>query len=237
MTLGEDFLVIVPARGGSKGVPGKNKKLLQGIPLVSYTIRYALRLTTAEHIFLTTDSEEIAAIGEQEGLKVPSLRPEHLSSDDAGTYEVVRYCMERRKEKGLMYNAVIILQPTSPFRLIKHMHEALALYSGDVDMVMSVVKTKSNPYYLLMEEDESGFLHKSKGSTFTRRQDIPDVYEINGSIYICNARSIESHESFATFTKIRKYEMNRLYNLDIDDELDWTLAEMMASHRLIAFDQ
>ena len=237
MILGDDFLVIVPARGGSKGVPGKNKKLLNGLPLVSYTIRYALRLTTPDHIFLTTDSAEISEIGEQEGLRVPSLRPGHLSSDDAGTYEVVRYCVERRKEQGLMYNAVIILQPTSPFRLIKHMHEALALYSADVDMVMSVVKAKGNPYYLLMEEDEAGFLHKSKPSTFTRRQDIPDVYEINGSIYICNAHSLERHQSFASFTRIRKYEMDRLYNVDIDDELDWTLAEMMASNRLIAFDQ
>src|SRR5688572_18842981 len=134
MILGEDFLVVVPARGGSKGIPGKNKKLLNGIPLVSYTIRYALRLTSADHIFLTTDSADIAQIGEQEGLKVPSLRPQHLSSDDAGTYEVVRYCIERRKEEGTTYNAVIILQPTSPFRLIKHMYEAVAVYSGDIDM-------------------------------------------------------------------------------------------------------
>jgi len=222
--------IIIPARGGSKGIPRKNIRLLNGIPLIVYTIEAAQAITTNNHIIISTDSEEIKRVAESLGLTVPFLRPAHLATDEATSYEVIMHVVNDLENSGISPNPIILLQPTSPFRNGTHIKGALSLFSEDIDMVVSVNETKSNPYYTLFEENLDGFLQKSKEGNFTRRQDCPKVWEFNGAIYVLNLNSLKSG-SMSDFKKVKKYEMTEETSLDIDTELDWIIAETIIKSR------
>lgn len=219
-------LVIIPARAGSKGLPGKNTKLLNGIPLVAYTIRSALEIFDPESICVSTDSQEVINIAESLGLNVPFIRPSYLADDTSSTRDVILHALQHF-EKATP-EVVILLQPTSPFRTSQHIREALELYKPEIDMVVSVKETKSNPYFVLFEENEEGFLYKSKSGNYTRRQDCPKVWEYNGALYIINAKSIVNYPPTA-FKVIKKYVMDHISSHDIDDIIDWKLAEILMS--------
>jgi CMP-N,N'-diacetyllegionaminic acid synthase len=221
-------LIVIPARGGSKGIPGKNIKVLAGKPLIQYTIDAARTLFPDDIIIVSTDDFEIKNIVEQTGLKVPFLRPAELATDTAGTYEVLLHALQISEESNYFPDTLILLQPTSPFRNASHVKEALNLYKDDLDMVVSVKETKSNPYYILFEEDDAGYLKKSKKGNFTRRQDCPKVWEFNGAIYIINVSALKQ-KPMAQFQKIKKYLMDEMSSIDIDHELDLKLAEVVAS--------
>jgi len=222
-------LVVIPARGGSKGVPKKNIKLLNGKPLVNYTIEAAQGIFENTIICVTTDSNEIKDVVENTTtLKVPFLRPDNLATDNAGTYEVLLHAINFYEKEGYAADTLILLQPTSPFRTTIHIKEALKLYSSDIDMVVSVKETKSNPYYVLFEENTEGFLSKSKESAFTRRQDCPDVWELNGALYIINIESLRKGP-IGSFNKMIKYVMTEIESVDIDTMFDWKLAEFCLS--------
>jgi N-acylneuraminate cytidylyltransferase len=223
-------LIIIPARGGSKGIPGKNIRLLGGKPLIHYTIEAALSLFGPKLILVSTDSEEIKSVSEQCGIEVPFLRPDHLSTDTASSQDVLIHAMDYADEKGIKYNTVILLQPTSPFRNADHIKEAIELYSKDLDMVVSVKESDENPYYSLFEENENGYLVKSKEASFTRRQDCPKVYSYNGAIYILNPESLRK-EPIGQFKKVRKYIMQAEDSIDLDTPLDWKFAELILSEK------
>lgn len=219
-------LVVIPARGGSKGVPNKNIKLLDGKPLIHYTIEAARAVFPDKIIYVSTDCERIKGVTESIGLNVPFLRPAHLATDTAGTYEVLLHAVDFAERQDYYPDVIVLLQPTSPFRTAQHIKEALENYSPDFDMVVSVKETKSNPYYLLFEEDENGYLKKSKGGDFIRRQDCPKVWELNGAIYIinnANLKQIPPHK----MAKKRKYVMNEMTSHEIDTKLDWLIAETL----------
>lgn len=219
-------LVVIPARGGSKGLPGKNIKLLNGIPLIHYTIEAARRVFEDKYIYVSTDSTEIKSVVEQTGFTIPFLRPKHLATDTANSRDVLLYALDQfilknKKEPDV----IILLQPTSPFRKSVHIREALKLYTSNLDMVVSVKETESNPYYVLFEENESGFLKKSKEGSFTRRQDCPKVWEYNGAIYVINVKSLKKND-ISNFSKIKKYIMPLNNSIDIDTELDFLMASL-----------
>lgn len=221
------MLVVIPARGGSKGVPGKNIKELGGKPLIQYTIEAAREIADDRNIIVSTDSKEIKSIVESTtGLKVPFIRPSELATDFAGSYEVLLHALDYFEKQNSKPEKVILLQPTSPFRNGSLIKEALNEYNNDLDMVVSVKETAANPYYVLREENEDGFLIKSKDANFTRRQDCPKVWEINGAIYIINANSLVKGP-ISKFSKIKKYVMNEITSIDIDSELDWKMAEVI----------
>lgn len=219
-------LIIIPARGGSKGVPGKNIKLLHGKPLIQYTIDEVRRIFSDDVIYVSTDDKEIKKVVENLGLQVPFLRPIELSSDTAGTYEVLLHAIKEYENAGNITDTIILLQPTSPFRTKFHIEEALKLFikNENCEMVVSVKETNSNPYYVHFEESNDGFLKKLMKKTFTRRQDCPKVYEFNGAIYICKVDSLKKMK-MSEFTKIIKYEMDEISSHDIDTLSDWKLAE------------
>lgn len=226
-------LVIIPARGGSKGIPHKNIKPLNGKPLIHYTIDVAKGVAKDEDICVSTDDPDIIKCVEDYGLKVPFVRPAELATDTAGTYEVLLHALDFYEKQGRHYDVVLLLQNTSPFRTIKHVKDALSLYSSDIDMVVSVNETKSNPYYNCFEEDPNGFLKKTlDGTMFTRRQDAPVNYEFNGAIYIFNAQRLKE-EHFGNFTKRVKYVMDDLHSVDLDNMIDWKFAEFIINEHLI----
>ena len=150
-------LVTIPARGGSKGIPGKNIKELNGKPLIQYTIEAAREIFSDEVICVSTDDIKIKEVVESMGLFVPFIRPPELATDTTGTYEVLLHAIQYYEKNGYQPDTLILLQPTSPFRTATHIKEAIKLYTPGVQMVVSVKETKSNPYYVLFEEDEKGY--------------------------------------------------------------------------------
>lgn len=219
-------LVVIPARGGSKGIPRKNIKLLGGKPLIQYTIEAARELFDDAVICVSTDDKDIISVVEGLGLKVPFIRPASLAGDLAGTYEVLLHAIEHYEKFVYSPDILILLQPTSPFRTGQHIKEAIQLFDDSCEMVVSVKETKANPYYVLKEEDLNGWLVKSKEGNFIRRQDIPKVYELNGAIYIIDIAALKA-KPLHNFIKVRKYEMNEINSHDIDSDIDWKLAEII----------
>ena len=223
-------LVLIPARGGSKGIPGKNINPLNGRPLIYYTLDAACAVASPENICVSTDSDEIISIVREYGLGVPFKRPDYLATDTASSYDVILHAIDFYDQQGMYYDRILLLQPTSPFRNGTHIREALSLYQPGLDMVVSVKIAHANPYFNLFEENADGFLTRSKSGNFTRRQDCPVVYEFNGAIYIMNVQSLKI-ESHIKFSKIRKYVMTEEDSLDIDTNIDWIIAEAILSKK------
>lgn len=226
-------LVIIPARGGSKGIPHKNIKLLGGKPLICRAIDNARSVAPDSDICVSTDDSEIIQVVEDYGLKVPFIRPTELAADNSGTYEVLLHALSFYEQQGRTYDTIILLQPTSPFRRDEDISEALKLYSPDIDMVVSVTEARANPYYNCFETDSDGFLHVSKGDgKYIRRQDAPKAWEYNGAIYIINSQSLK-RESLGEFKRRRMYEMDELHSLDLDTPHDWRIAELLIAENEI----
>ena len=216
------ILVIIPARSGSRGLPDKNIKLLKGKPLIHYTIEVAQQVFKNEDICVSTNSEKYIEIAEQTGIKVPFIRPKQLSSDTATTQDVLLHCLSFYEKKGFSYDYILLLQPTSPLREKKHLEGVLMANKEEYDMIASVKETKANPYYTLVEENKEGYLEKSKKGDFTRRQDCPKVFEYNGSMYLIKTKSLKE-SPISSFTKVKKYEMDASFSIDIDNQLDFDL--------------
>ncbi|MCH5226479.1 MAG: acylneuraminate cytidylyltransferase family protein [Muribaculaceae bacterium] len=221
-------LWLIPARGGSKGIPDKNLKPFCGESLVSRAVKQALECAqNIDTVFVSTDSDDIAAEASKVGCEIPFMRPAEFSTDSASTYSVILHALTTFRQSGLEFDRVILLQPTSPFRSIQDIKGAVSLWNPEIDMVVSVCKSEANPYYNLFETDAQGFLKISKGEgNFTRRQDAPTVWEYNGAVYVMSVSSLLKGP-LSSFTKIVPYEMPRSRSMDLDTPEDWAIAEMI----------
>lgn len=227
------YLVVIPARGGSKGIPRKNIKEFDGRPLIYYSIDCARAVCDDQDICVSSDDDEIIKVVEAYGLKVPFKRPKELATDTAGTYEVLLHALNYYETQGNHYDALVLLQNTSPFRAAEHVEEAISLYTSDIDMVVSVKECAANPYYCVFEENEMGFLNVCKGDgTIYRRQDAPKVYEYNGAIYVINTESLKM-QHMHQFKKRVKYVMDEMSSFDLDTMTDWRIAEMIKKEKLL----
>ncbi len=228
-----NYLYIIPARGGSKGIPHKNIKPLGGKPLIQYAIETARQLTSDDNICVTTDDDEIISTVERIGLKVPFKRPDSLATDRSSSYDVIMHAIGFYERQGRNYDAIVLLQPTSPFRSVDDVRACLERYSLECEMVVSVKNASANPYYDCFESDEDGWLRPSKGDgTICRRQDAPKVYEYNGAVYVMNIEALK-RESYNLFRKIGFVEMSELHSVDLDTMFDWKIAELMIKERMI----
>lgn len=224
-------LYVIPARGGSKGIPGKNIKPLAGKPLIGYSVDVARALADDADICVTTDDADIISVVEAMGLNVPFVRPASLATDQSGTYEVLIHALDFYKEKGVHYDRLVLLQPTSPFRTVDDVRRCMELYTPDIDMVVSVKPAATNPYYNAFETDENGFLHISKGEgNYTRRQDAPKVWEYNGAVYVINTDSLRRMK-LGEFPRRRMCEMSAEHSIDLDTPTDWLIAEALMKQR------
>lgn len=226
-------LIVIPARGGSKGIPYKNIKPLNGKPLICYTIDVARQFTADENICVSTDDDEIIKVVEDYGLKVLFKRPDYLATDTCGSNDVIQHAYQFYEQRNRHYDAILLLQPTSPFRKVEFLKEACALYDDNIDMVTSVKLSSCNPYYDGFEEDAEGLLRISKGDgAIERRQDAPSVWQQNGSIYVINPQSLIV-KGMAHFKRIRKYAMSDQYSVDIDNPFDWKVAELVIKEKML----
>ncbi len=222
--MNKDILVVIPARGGSKGLPGKNIKVFKDKPLIGHTIDFAKEFFTNDSICVSTDSYEIKEVAEKY-IPIDFIRPAEFATDNSSSYDVLMHAINFYKQRDISFEYILLLQPTTPYRKAEHLKEILDLkFETDLDMVVSVNETSSNPYYNLFEENENGLISKSKKSDFVRRQDCPKIYEINGAYYLISVKSLLS-KPISKFEKIKKYLINdEKYYLDIDNQADWDSA-------------
>lgn len=228
-----DYLFVVPARAGSKGVPGKNIKLLGGRPLICHTMEAVREVAPDEHICVSTDDPRVAdVVKNYYGMELPFIRPGHLAGDLVGMREVLLHAFHHYAGRGRNYKAIVLLLPTAPFRLPEDIRRAIEIFESGppVDMVVSVTEAKANPYFSLFEENGEGFLKQSKQGLFQRRQECPHVYQYNGAVYVIRAASLLKHEMNA-FEKIVKYIMPDERSVDIDSPLEWQIAEYLMAMR------
>jgi len=224
-------LVIIPARAGSKRLPNKNLKLLNGKPLIMHSVDIARKIFSDKEICISTDSNKIKAIVEKSGLDVPFLRPKELAQDSSPTEDVLIHALNWFSKNNYKPDMIILLQPTSPFRRKEDINNAINKFSKKVDMIVSVKESKANPYFNLYEENGRGFLKKIKKNTFETFQECPKVWELNGSIYIINVKSLQQ-KGIKEFNRIIKYTIdNPIYSLDIDTQYDWLIANAIIKNK------
>lgn len=223
-------LAIIPARGGSKGIPGKNIKVLGNKPLIAYTIEAAQQATGLSRVILSSDDEAIISLSKSLGLEVPFVRPAALATDEVGSLEVVQHALRFFIENNEFFDAVCLLQPTTPFRTKDEIDRAIETFcNGQYDALVSVRKVPKtfNPHWVF-EADNAGLLHIATGEKeiIKRRQDLPQAYYRDGSIYITKSEVILQQNSLYGNRLGYIVSDNQTYvNLDTMD--DWEQAEKL----------
>ncbi len=224
-------IAIIPARGGSKRLPGKNIKLLAGKPLIAWTIEAALDSKVFDHVFVSTDCGEIAKVSKDFGAEVPFLRPAELASDTATTNDVVTHLVEWfEKEYDKEVTTVAILQPTSPLRNVQHIQEAFALMGNEnTKAVVSVCELEYPIQFcnqLALDGSMNGFM---KPEHQKRSQDLAIYYRLNGALYLFKREYVNNLNklySEGTYS----YIMTSQSSADIDTKEDFTLAEFFITN-------
>lgn len=228
------LLALIPARGGSKGVPGKNIRLLGGKPLIWYSYEAARTSNLFSEIVLSTDDPDIARVGREIGCMVPFVRPAHLATDSAKSIDVVNHTLSYLEAIGLIYDAVVLLQPTSPFRKNNLIEEAVqTLQKNKADSIVSVRKVphQYNPHWVF-EETNDQILRIATGEPelISRRQELPEAYYRDGQIYITKSEILNKKKSF--IGDRLTFLMNEYAGagINIDTEADWQAAEQFLTH-------
>ena len=225
-----NILAIIPARGGSKSVPRKNIVKVNGRPLISYTISAALMVDRLTDVVVSTDDPEIAEISRELGAQVPFVRPVDLASDQAQSAPVIEHALYfMEKIKGLKYDAILMLQPTSPLRTSKHIEESLDLFtSKECDSVVSIVSVGGNhPFRMKRLIDNQLVNYIDQGFWDMRpRQELPPVYIRNGSIYLIE-RDVLINKGQMIGEKCLGMVMGDKESINIDTPLDLKLAELL----------
>jgi CMP-N,N'-diacetyllegionaminic acid synthase len=225
-----NVLGLIPARGGSKGIPRKNLALLGGRPLIAWTIEAARTTTRLQRVIVSTDDEEIAGVARMAGAEVPFLRPKELASDTAAALPVIRHAVEALDATGWPADAVVYLQPTSPFRGSGAIERAVALLaSGTCDTVVSVMAVPHNmtPGSLMRAEgDFLKFVAPPEEHQF-RRQDKPILFARNGPAVLALTLETTITQADVYGPRIKAIEMGALESHDIDTPLDLMIAEAL----------
>jgi CMP-N-acetylneuraminic acid synthetase len=222
------------ARGGSKGLPGKNLRPLNGKPLIAWSIEHALAVERLDRVIVSTDSDEIAAISEQYGAEVPFIRPTHLATDESPEWLSWRHGLEYLKENlGAMPEIMVSVPATAPLRLAIDIDNCLDEYEkGSADSVITVTDAQRNPYFNMVNEKQDGTygLVINPSLAVDRRQNAPIVYDMATVCYVINSEFVMSHDSiFEGRVKAVKIPIERA--IDIDSLLDFQIAEVLLSNR------
>jgi len=224
-------LGLIPARGGSKGVPGKNIKPLAGIPLIEYAIAAALNSKLLTNVVVSTDSPDIARISEKAGAEVPFIRPDYLATDDSATIDLVIHAVDFLHDTGRDYEAICLLQPTSPFRPDGFIDKAVKKFikSGSDSLITVLpLPEKFNPHWIFeISSTDSLRLATGEDKIIKRRQDLPPAYYRDGSIYLTRISVIkEMHSLYGR--SIGYVVSDQMYHVNIDNSEDWLKAEETA---------
>jgi N-acylneuraminate cytidylyltransferase len=219
------------ARGGSKGVPGKNIKMLSGKPLIAYSIQVALACPSLETVFVSTDDENIAAVASEYGAEIPFVRPPELATDSAPEWLAWRHAIEWVQRERGDFDAMVSLPATSPFRNVEDVESCIALLKGDAktDAVITVKEADRSPYFNMVTLDGEGYANvviKPAGK-ISRRQDAPSVYDVTTVAYAARPKFVMTADRLFD-GNIRTVIVPPDRALDIDTPHDFMLAEAIA---------
>jgi CMP-N-acetylneuraminic acid synthetase len=235
------FLITICARGGSKGIPGKNIKKLNGTPLIAYTIHSAKKFANKYNgtIGLSTDSPEIVRIASEYGIKTNYLRPAYLATDNAGKMDVIIDLLKYEEEKNQVnFDYLMDLDVTSPLRTLTDLEAAYEMLNSSEQAmnIFSVSPAHRNPYFNMVEEKEDGFvkLVKDQG-TILSRQTAPKVYDMNASFYIYKRRFFELGKKTPFTEKTMAYVMPHAC-FDLDEPIDFQFMEFLLQNNLLGFE-
>jgi len=227
MINGKRCLCVIPARGGSKRLPHKNIKNLCGKPLIQWTVEAGIGSKSIDRLIVSTDDLEIAEISKSCGAEVPFIRPETLATDSSSSYSVLEHAYQYLFEQGDYYDYIIMLQPTSPLRTSNHIDEAVKLLKDkQADGVISVTEA-SHPIEWCSALPESGemkgFIKNINASS--QSQKFEKKFCLNGAIYITSVRRMQKEKSHIYGSCMYAYTMDPHYSIDIDNAIDFKIAE------------
>ncbi|MFX1391958.1 MAG: cytidylyltransferase domain-containing protein [Promethearchaeota archaeon] len=231
------FLGIITARGGSKGIPRKNIKLLAGKPLIEYTFNAVKKSKLINRVILSSDDDEIIEFSKNRGIEAPFKRPAELATDDAKSIDVLTHAVVfLKKIEEYTPDYIITLQPTSPFRIAKDIDNAIELVikNNEADSLVSVIKVPHNfnPYSIMMYDGK--FLkHYIKKVRIMRRQAKPVFYARNGAAIYITSYDLLMKKKKIIGEKCLPYFMPKERSLDIDDDYDWQIAEFLIRNKLL----
>ena len=227
-------IALIPARGGSKGLPGKNIKIFSGKPLIAWSIEQAKKLSSIDRVIVSTDCSEIARVAKEYGAEVPFLRPDNISEDDSPEWMAWRQALSFLLEKeGKMPNIMLSIPTTAPLRRVIDIENCLNLYKkGGVDVVITTTDAHRSPYFNMVKESHDGNVElviKPKDKLY-RRQDAPIVYDMTTVAYVMNPEFIMHNESiFDGRTKAVNVPLET--SIDIDNMYDFKMAEFFLDNR------
>ncbi len=231
------ILCVIGARGGSKGMPGKNIRPLLGKPLIVWSIEQALACPDITRLVVSTDSQEIADVAIKAGADVPFRRPAELAHDSAGKFQVWQHALaECEKQYTEEYECVVDLDCTNPLRDVMDISLAIRQFresrARGVDAVFSVCQARKNPYFNMVEADKDGALRPSKKlpAPVVRRQNAPAVYEHVASIYVLDPAYVKKSGGLLE-GHAEGYDIGAAKSFDIDSELDFRIIEMLMKDR------
>ncbi len=215
------FLGIIPARGGSKGVPRKNIRELAGKPLIAWTIEEAKKSKYITRLIITSEDEEIIKIAKDYGCGAPFIRPMELAQDNTPGIEPVLHAIEQCPG----YDYVVLLQPTSPFRTVADIDGCIekALNNNSVACV-SITSVEKSPYWMYTLQNNDKMNPVLKGGLLPRRQELPEVYALNGAVYVADIEWLQNSKSFIT-NETLGYIMEKSNSYDIDTEEDFLFCD------------
>ncbi|MCH9644434.1 MAG: acylneuraminate cytidylyltransferase family protein [Gammaproteobacteria bacterium] len=238
MYKGKTFLAVIPARGGSKGLPDKNIKILCGKPLIMWSTDIAKQSKYIDKIIVSTDSQKIADLAGKAGMSVPFIRPKSLAQDESSTFDVLKHaCNFYKKNYNKEYDYIVLLEPTSPLRDVEDVDGAIEkLLASKADAIVGVCKVEAQSPEFLIHKDEDGYIcgYENKGMKAIRRQDIEDLYYFEGSIYVSKTEKLLAEETFY-HNKTIGFEMPKHKALEIDDIEDFRMIEAILLHRESVF--
>lgn len=224
------LVALIPARSGSKRLPGKNIKLLDGLPLIAWTIRAARASGCFNDILVSTDDAEIADVARAWGASVPWLRPTELATDTARSVDVVLHALDRYEQEHGTVGGMMLLQPTSPFRSSSTIQEAACRFFdlGADPPVVSVSQAENHPAWTFSIEDSRMQPFCGWGSLQLRAQDLPLAYTLNGAIYVFAPARLRAKQSIFSEDMHALIMLDHKESLDIDTMEDWDAAERWA---------
>lgn len=224
------YLVVIPARAGSKRAPGKNIRPLGGKPLINWSIHIAKKVFKPSEILVTTDDKEIAAIAEKEGVLVPWLRPEILSTDSAKSSDVVIHAIDWYEKEHGFIDGVILLQPTSPFRTENTLRDAVKLFEKtNLNSVVTVSPSTSHPDWCFKIEHNRLTPFLSDCYSERRSQDLDPSFSVNGLIYIISPSEIRQNQKFISPETTPLLISSEKEAIDIDSEFDFKVASYLCA--------
>lgn len=220
------ILAVIPARGGSKGIPKKNITMLDGLPLIVYTLKSAQHSKYLDRIIVSTEDFEIKKVAEQYGVEVPFLRPVELAQDDSKTIDCILHTIDTLKNIRETYDYVVILQCTSPLRKFWHIDEAISkIISENGTSLVSVSEVEEHPILMRTLNIDGTLQNLLNVNSTIRRQDFPSFYKVDGAIYIQKIDENLNKDTSLNDGKLA-YIMDRKYTVDIDEYLDIRKVEL-----------